>query len=83
MESISAHDAKTRLSELLTRAASGESFLITRYGRPVARLVPEGGVNRARATAAVERLRSFRGAFGDLRLEDLLAAGHEGHRFCA
>ena len=40
MESIAAFDAKTRLSELLDRAAKGETFQITKHGRPVGKLVP-------------------------------------------
>ena len=80
MESIGASDAKTRLSELLARAADGESFVITKHGHPVARLIPEGGSDPARVTAAADRLRSFRGTLG-VNLEDLLAARHEGHRF--
>ena len=33
-------DAKAHLSELVERAAAGETVCITRRGRPVARLVP-------------------------------------------
>jgi prevent-host-death family protein len=40
--SIGAYDAKTRLSELLDRVEKGEQIVITRHGKPVARLVPEG-----------------------------------------
>jgi prevent-host-death family protein len=54
--SIGAYDAKTRLSELLDRVERGEQIVITRHGKPVARLVPEGGHDRAAARAAVARL---------------------------
>jgi prevent-host-death family protein len=54
--SIGAYDAKTRLSELLDRVEKGEQIVITRHGKPVARLVPEGGHDRAAARAAVARL---------------------------
>lgn len=42
---IGAFEAKNRLSELLRAAEAGRSVVITRRGRPVARLVPadEGG----------------------------------------
>lgn len=36
---ISVYAAKTNLSRLLDRAAKGEEIVITRHGRPVARLV--------------------------------------------
>lgn len=39
-KSISIADAKARLSELVSRAESGESILITRHGQPAAKLVP-------------------------------------------
>lgn len=34
------HEAKTNLSRLVERAASGEEIVIGRAGKPVARLVP-------------------------------------------
>lgn len=37
---IGAFEAKTHLSELLRRAERGETFVIHRRGRPVARLIP-------------------------------------------
>lgn len=80
MESIGAFDAKTRLSELLERAARGESFLITRHGRAVARLVPDHVVDRTKSRAAAERLKRMRGMFGDMSKEELIALKHEGHR---
>lgn len=39
-ESVNIYEAKTRLSELVERAASGEEIIIARAGTPVARLVP-------------------------------------------
>ena len=37
---VTVHQAKSRLSELLKRAAEGEPVVIRRRGIPVARLVP-------------------------------------------
>jgi len=37
---VGASDAKTHFSKLLARVAAGESFVITRHGTPIARLVP-------------------------------------------
>jgi prevent-host-death family protein len=39
METISLYEAKARLSHLVDRAAQGHEVVITRYGRPVAKLV--------------------------------------------
>jgi len=40
VSSASAYEAKTHLSELLRRVKAGESITITKYGVPVAKLVP-------------------------------------------
>ncbi len=48
MSSINVHQAKTHLSELLRRVASGEEIVISNAGKPVARLVPIGGVKHRR-----------------------------------
>ncbi len=37
---VGAFEAKTHLSQLLERAANGETITITRRGTPIARLVP-------------------------------------------
>ena len=39
MDQINLYEAKTKLSELVDRAAAGEEIVIARDGRPVARLV--------------------------------------------
>jgi prevent-host-death family protein len=46
---VNIYDAKTRLSELVDRAATGEEIVIAKAGRPVARLVPLRAVREARA----------------------------------
>ena len=40
MDTIGAFEAKTHFSSLLERVAQGESFTITRHGKPEAKLVP-------------------------------------------
>jgi prevent-host-death family protein len=39
-EPINLAEAKTRLSDLVDRAAAGEEIVLSRAGRPVARLMP-------------------------------------------
>jgi antitoxin (DNA-binding transcriptional repressor) of toxin-antitoxin stability system len=55
------HEAKTRLSQLVSLAEGGEEVIIQRSGRPVAQLV------------AVQRRRPVGEAFGALRGEIELA----------
>jgi prevent-host-death family protein len=55
---VGAFEAKNTLGTLLDRVERGEEIVITRHGKPVARLVPNaGGVDRSQARAAFERLR--------------------------
>lgn len=64
MESIGLFDAKTHLSELITRAERGEEVIITRHNKPVAKLVPIVAAARdgaARRTAVNALLRAARG----------------------
>ncbi len=39
------HEAKTKLSQLVERAQSGEDIIITRNGKPVVRLLPLRGAS--------------------------------------
>ena len=48
MVEVNVHEAKTHLSRLLARVATGEEVLISRAGRPVARLVPVEKARRRR-----------------------------------
>ncbi|HUE96587.1 MAG TPA: type II toxin-antitoxin system Phd/YefM family antitoxin [Longimicrobiaceae bacterium] len=47
-ETVSLYDAKTHLSSLVDRAAEGEEIVISKSGRPKARLVPLGDVHPRR-----------------------------------
>ena len=59
MREIGAFEAKNTLGALLDRVQGGEEILITRHGKPVARLVPNsGGIDRAQALVAAKRIRA-------------------------
>lgn len=58
MSEVGAFEAKNSLSSLLDRVEQGEEIVITRHGRPVAKLIPtNGGVDRSQAQAALQRMR--------------------------
>jgi prevent-host-death family protein len=61
---IGAYEAKTKFSELIARAEKGESFVVTKNGRPVARIAPPAEFNREKARQAVAALRAFRASQG-------------------
>jgi prevent-host-death family protein len=55
---VGAFEAKNTLGALLDRVEQGEEVLITRHGKPVARLAPcTTRVDRDGAKAALERIR--------------------------
>jgi prevent-host-death family protein len=43
---LNVHDAKTHLSRLLDRVAAGEEIVLSKHGKPVAKLVPMPPVER-------------------------------------
>ncbi len=47
MKSVNVHEAKTHFSKLLARVEKGHQVLISRAGKPVARLVPQSERQRA------------------------------------
>ena len=58
MSEIGAFEAKNTLGTLLDRVERGEEIVITRHGKPVARLVPNAGrVDQNQARAAFQRIR--------------------------
>lgn len=59
MREVGAFEAKNTLGTLLDRVQSGEEIVITRHGKPVARLVPNAGlIDREGARAAADRIRA-------------------------
>jgi prevent-host-death family protein len=60
IETVGAFAAKTHLSELLDRVERGEEIIITRHGKPIAKLgPPDRSAKRARAMTAAKRLRAI------------------------
>ncbi len=60
MKIVSVREAKARFSDLVAQVARGEEVLITRAGKPIARLIPTApvpggrvlGMDRGRAAIA-------------------------------
>lgn len=77
MITVGAFEAKTHLSALLERVARGEEVVITKHGRPVARLVPAAVADRARVDRAITGLKALRAGctLGGLAWKDLRDEG--------
>jgi prevent-host-death family protein len=75
MAEIGAFEAKTHLSHFLDRVQCGETITITRYGKPVARLIPyRAREERRRAIAELKQLRA-RQRLGGLTARELIDEG--------
>jgi prevent-host-death family protein len=61
---LGAYEAKTKFSELIARAEKGETFVVTKNGRPVARITPMAPFDRERARQAAARMRAMLAAQG-------------------
>ncbi len=57
MHAMSLAHAKAHLSELLNTVESGQEVVITRHGRPVARVLPAIAVKQALPLARLAKLR--------------------------
>jgi prevent-host-death family protein len=55
METINMSEAKSRFSEFLSRASSGERFVILRRERPLAAIIGAGELARLERTAEIAR----------------------------
>ena len=80
MREVGAFQAKTHLSALLDEVARGETIIITRRGRPVARLTAPEAPDREAAVAAATTLRRLRRRIGWASTEDILQMRDEGRR---
>lgn len=70
MQEAGAFEAENTFGSLLDRVELGEEIVITRHGKPVARLVASsGGIDGAKAQAAAERLGSTRFSWKALKAE--------------
>lgn len=89
MPIVTAVEAKVHFSNLLERAQKGERFVITRYGQPVAELIPRNRTDPNAVRRIISDIRSFRETLQKrgVRVSDLLKKGeslrdlaHQGHR---
>ncbi|MGH9607951.1 MAG: type II toxin-antitoxin system Phd/YefM family antitoxin [Terracidiphilus sp.] len=78
MQTIQASEAKTHFLRILDDVERGETVVITRRGKPVARISPQTEIDRERVQRATEGMRALRQRIGRLTLEEILSARDEG-----
>ena len=79
MDTVGSFDAKTNFSALLERVERGEQIVITRRGKPVARLMPITKSKEGKVSTAMARLRELRKgtSLGGLSWKELRDAGRK------
>jgi prevent-host-death family protein len=60
MANITAANAKIHLLKVLERVAEGEHFIVTRYGKPVAELIPISARDTSGIARAIAEIRTVR-----------------------
>ncbi len=80
MREIQASEAKTHLPRLLDEVERGETLIITRHGRAIARIVPEIDRQQVKIDEAMEAIRNLRQRTGRITVDELLSARDTGRR---
>lgn len=81
MKTVSASEAKAKLLGLLDEVERGESVVVTRHGRAVARLVPEEDAEHAKRRATMQKLDEIRRRMPAMSVEEILSAIKDGRKY--
>ena len=81
MREIQASEAKTHLRQLLDDVERGESLIVTRHGRAIARIVPEGDRGQVEIDSAIKGIMGLRKRNGKIPFEELRSAREEGRKY--
>jgi len=78
-QTIGAFEAKTHFSNILEKAEQGEDFIITRRGKPVAKIIPFKQEPKKTFKEAVEQLaemrKLYRGEPGSFNIREAIEEG--------
>jgi prevent-host-death family protein len=82
---VQASAAKTHLPQLLDEVERGETIIITRRGRRIARIVPEAERRQQEISQAIDNIRKLgkkiREETGGATVEEIISSIHEGHKY--
>jgi prevent-host-death family protein len=78
MRTIQASEAKTQFLSILDDVQNGETVVISRHGKNVARISPDPDFQRQRLEKARAGMRALRQRVGKLSIEEILSARDEG-----
>ena len=80
MREVQASEAKIHLPRLLDDVERGETFIITRHGHRIARIVPEVDRRQEEIDKALANIRELRKRTGKITTLELLSAREEGRK---
>jgi prevent-host-death family protein len=85
MQTIQASEAKTKFLSILDQVERGATVIVTRHGKPIARIVPDESISTASEIARRERVREaildiehLRKRVGKMSLAEIIDAKNEG-----
>ena len=85
LRAVQASVAKTHFAQLLDDVERGETIVILRHGKAVARIVPDPEESWRRQREAVDNLKrlgeEIRARHGGLTVEEIISSIHEGHKY--
>jgi prevent-host-death family protein len=85
MREVRASEAKTHLAQLLDEVERGETVVITRHGRRIARIIPEAERRQREIEEALDDIKKLgeeiRNRHGAMTIEEILSLRHEGHKY--
>ena len=76
MREVQASEAKIHLPQLLHEVEAGETLIITRHGRAIARIVPQAARRQEEIDRAIERIKRLRARTGRITTDELLSSRH-------
>lgn len=80
MREIQASEAKAHLPQLLDDVERGETLIITRHGRAIARIVPEANQRREEIDKAIDSIVNLRKRTGKITVAEIRSARDEGRK---
>jgi prevent-host-death family protein len=81
MREIQASEAKTHLPRLLDAVERGETIVITRHGKAIARLVPEVSQRQEEIKSAIKNIKSLRRSVANLSSSEIKSQIEEGRKY--
>jgi prevent-host-death family protein len=78
---VQASEAKTHLPQLLDEVERGETIIITRHGRPIARIVPEASQRQQEIENAIDDITELAKQSPKVTVEEILSLIREGRKY--